>query len=71
MNLSPGEMSFILAIFGTCAIIFYRLKKRYKEKACDSVLAWLDHNMVEIPLWFTMAPNAATTFVDIFKKFVS
>ena len=67
---TDADRAFLLAVIGLLALVFYRLKRRFKKEPIKTWKAWLDHNIVELGLISVIAPSAIRMVFELVKTIV-
>ena len=67
---SDADRGFLLAVLGVAALVFYRLKRKFKKEPIKTWKAWLDRNIVELGLVSVIAPGSFRMILDLVKEVV-
>ncbi|KKN57916.1 hypothetical protein LCGC14_0557470 [marine sediment metagenome] len=67
---SDADRGFLLAVLGVGALVFYRLKRKFKKEPIKTWKAWLDRNIVELGLVSVIAPGSFRMILDLVKEVI-
>ena len=63
--------STLITLVAITALCVYRILRKFRKEAIATKLDFLDRNLVEIILFFVIAPNAANTFTELGRRLFS
>ncbi len=67
---TDADRGFLLAVLGVVALVFYRLKRKFKKEPIKTWKAWLDRNIVELGLVSVIAPGSFRMILDLVKEVI-